>query len=52
MVEIIFAVIVLALVVYGLERNHSRQPHPRPRLFGSTNVNDRDPFRSPPVPSP
>ena len=45
MVEIIFAVIVLALVVYGLERNHARQGQPRPRLFGSTNVDDREPWR-------
>jgi hypothetical protein len=52
MVEIILAVIVLALLVYGLERNHARQPRPRPRLFGSTNVEDREPFRSPPLFSP
>jgi hypothetical protein len=51
MVEIILAVIVLALLVYGLERNHARQPRPRPRMFGSTNFDDREPFRSPPVPS-
>lgn len=52
MVEIILAVIVLALVVYGLERNNARQSKPRPRLYGSTNVDDREPFRSPPVFSP
>jgi hypothetical protein len=49
---VLLTVIVLALVVYGLERNHSRQPRPRPRLFGSTNFDDREPFRSPPVFSP
>ena len=40
--EIILAVIVLALVGYGIERNHARQATPRPRLFGSTNVDDRE----------
>ena len=52
MVEIILAVIVLALVIYGLERNHARQPKPRPRMYGSVNFDNREPFRSPPVPSP
>jgi hypothetical protein len=52
MVEIILAVIVLALLVYGLERNHARQPKPRPRLYGSSDVDDRKSYRSPPVFSP
>lgn len=51
MVEIILAVIVLALLVYGLERNHARQSKPRPRLYGSSNNDDLNPFRSPSLPS-
>jgi len=39
-------VIVLALLVYGLERNHYRQQRRRPHgayeLLGSTDVEDRD----------
>ncbi|WP_436493656.1 hypothetical protein [Actinokineospora sp. HUAS TT18] len=35
--------LVLAfLLVYGLDRNHHRQPQPRPRLAGHTDVEDRD----------
>jgi hypothetical protein len=34
-------VLILALVIYGLERNHARQPYPRERLAGSTDVKDR-----------
>jgi hypothetical protein len=35
--------LILALVVYGLERNNSRQPaQPRPRLAGSTGVRKLD----------
>jgi hypothetical protein len=30
------------LIIWGLERNHRRQPGPRPPLAGSTNVRDRD----------
>lgn len=35
-------VIVLALVVYGLERNHRRQPRNAAELVGSSDVADRD----------
>ncbi|MET0233986.1 MAG: hypothetical protein ABW224_05040 [Kibdelosporangium sp.] len=52
MVEIIFAVIVLALLVYGLERNHTRQAKPGPRMFGSVNFDDREPLRGSRVISP
>jgi len=30
--------LVLTFVVYGLERNHSRMPKPRPRLHGSSDT--------------
>jgi hypothetical protein len=30
------------LLIWGLERNHRRQPYPRPPLAGSTDVRDRD----------
>ena len=39
---VIFIVLVLALIGYGLERNHARQRQPRSRLAGSTDVVDRD----------
>ena len=42
----VLTVIVLALLVYGLERNHYRQQRRRPRgaheMLGSTDVEDRD----------
>ncbi len=38
-------VLILALVVYGLERNNSRQLQPRPRLAGSTDVVSPDTVR-------
>jgi hypothetical protein len=38
-------VLILALVVYGLERNHLRQPQPRQRLAGSTDARARDTYR-------
>ena len=42
MTAIILALAVVALTVYGLERNHRRQPAPGSRLAGSTNTEDRD----------
>ncbi|MFE9750787.1 hypothetical protein ACFYOT_38270 [Saccharothrix saharensis] len=42
MTAILLALAVVALTVYGLERNHHRQPGPGSRLVGSTNVEDRD----------
>lgn len=42
MTAILFALAVVALVVYGLERNHRRQPGLGSRLTGSTNTEDRD----------
>jgi hypothetical protein len=30
--------LVLAFVVYGLERNHSHMPKPHPRLHGSADA--------------
>ncbi|XVS63137.1 hypothetical protein ACQPYE_33500 [Actinosynnema sp. CA-299493] len=42
MTAILFALAVVALVVYGLERNHQRQLHLGSRLAGSTDTEDRD----------
>ncbi|MCE6993681.1 hypothetical protein LZG04_02495 [Saccharothrix sp. S26] len=42
MTSILFALAVTALVVYGLERNHRRQPRLGSRMAGSTDVEDRD----------
>ncbi|TQM83466.1 hypothetical protein FHX81_5891 [Saccharothrix saharensis] len=42
MTAIILALAVVALTVYGVERNHRRQPGPGSRLAGSTNTEDRD----------
>jgi hypothetical protein len=42
MATALFVLIVLALVGYGLERNHSRQSAPHSRLAGSTDIQDRD----------
>ncbi|MEU6183721.1 hypothetical protein [Streptomyces coeruleorubidus] len=39
---VIIALILLATTACGLERNHRRQPYPRPSLNGSTDVHDRD----------
>jgi hypothetical protein len=36
------ALILLALIAWGLERNHLRQPYPRPLLNGCSDVHDRD----------
>lgn len=49
MTSILFALAVVALVVYGLERNHHRQvrlgSRPGNRLAGSSDVEDRDASR-------
>ncbi|GGP48305.1 hypothetical protein [Saccharothrix coeruleofusca] len=42
MTAIFLALAVVALVVYGLERNHSRNTRPGTRLAGSCDVEDRD----------
>lgn len=42
MTAILFALAVVALVVYGLERNHQRQIRLGSRLAGSNDVEDRD----------
>ncbi|MFH9728760.1 hypothetical protein [Streptomyces sp. NPDC017260] len=38
----IITLILLAAIACGLERNHRRQPYPRPSLNGSTDLHDRD----------
>ncbi len=42
MTAIIFSLAVVALVVYGLERNHHRRLDLGSRLAGSTDAEDRD----------
>jgi len=46
MTSSVLMVIVFALLVYGVERNHYRQQRARPRgvheMIGSTDVLDRD----------
>lgn len=42
MTAILFALAVLALTAYGLERNHHRQLHLGSGLAGSTDIEDRD----------
>jgi hypothetical protein len=45
MTAIIFTTVLLALVVYGLQRNHLRQARARGQLAGAANVEDRDSAR-------
>ncbi len=40
--ELLVTAIIVTLVIYGLERNNSRQPNPHPHLTGSTDIQDRD----------
>ena len=40
--EVLILIALAALVAYGLERNHSRQPQLRSGMAGSTDVQDRD----------
>ncbi|GAA0230976.1 hypothetical protein GCM10010492_31970 [Saccharothrix mutabilis subsp. mutabilis] len=42
MTALLIVLSVLALVVYGLERNHHRQARYGARLAGSHDVDDRD----------
>lgn len=42
MTATLLALALLALLLYGLEHNHRRQPYPRPPLDGSTDLPDRD----------
>jgi hypothetical protein len=46
---IVLIALILALVVYGLERNHSRQPQPQQRLAGMADFDNRDSSRVHPV---
>ncbi|MBA2946054.1 hypothetical protein [Streptomyces himalayensis] len=41
----LIALALLALLVCGLEPSHRRRPHPRPRLYGSADGEDRDAVR-------
>ncbi|MBB5955630.1 hypothetical protein FHS29_002211 [Saccharothrix tamanrassetensis] len=45
MTALLVALAVVALVVYGLERNHHRQNRFGSRLAGSYDVDDRDAAR-------
>ncbi|WP_198676095.1 hypothetical protein [Kribbella monticola] len=38
----VWLIVIAAIVVAALERNRRRQPHPRPRTSGSSDVQDRD----------
>lgn len=42
MVIAVVVLVLLALVAYGLERNHRREPYPRSRMMGGAPVEDRD----------
>jgi hypothetical protein len=42
MEPIIFSIIIVALIAYGLERNRRRVDAPRSLLAGSSDVIDRD----------
>jgi hypothetical protein len=42
MEPIIFSIIVIALIAYGLERNRRRLNAPRSLLAGSSDIVDRD----------
>ncbi|PRY38167.1 hypothetical protein [Umezawaea tangerina] len=46
MTTALIALIVLALLAYGLERNNARQSYPHSRLAGSNDVQDRDLIRT------
>jgi len=40
--ELLVTAALLALIIYGLERNRARQnPHPHPYLAGSTDIQNR-----------
>jgi len=42
MEAIIFALIIVGFLAYGLERNRRHQAQPRGRLAGSSDIVDRD----------
>lgn len=42
MTETVVFLVVLALVAYAVERNHTRDRYPHPTLSGGSNVEDRD----------
>lgn len=42
MIEAALFIATLALIVFGIERNHRRQPEPRPRFSGSVGADERD----------
>jgi hypothetical protein len=42
MAATVVLLVILALVVYGIERNHAREKYPHPSLDGSGAVTDRD----------
>ncbi|RZS36522.1 hypothetical protein EV193_107203 [Herbihabitans rhizosphaerae] len=46
MTAALFALIVVALAVLAIERNHARQPRPLPRMYGSNDIDDRDVARA------
>ncbi|CAM4109422.1 hypothetical protein KIPE111705_40755 [Kibdelosporangium persicum] len=50
MAETLFLVILLAALVYGLQRNHIRQPGKQ--LAGNTDFDVRDTTRTHPILSP
>nr|WP_157529141.1 hypothetical protein [Kibdelosporangium sp. MJ126-NF4]CEL21862.1 hypothetical protein [Kibdelosporangium sp. MJ126-NF4]CTQ92642.1 hypothetical protein [Kibdelosporangium sp. MJ126-NF4] len=50
MAETLVLLILLAVLVYGLQRNH--RPRPGVKLAGSTDFDGRDPSRTRPIISP
>ncbi|OAH12212.1 hypothetical protein [Streptomyces jeddahensis] len=42
MTAVLVALGLLVLLACGLEPSHRRRPHPRRRLYGSADVEDRD----------
>jgi hypothetical protein len=40
--ELLVTAIIIALVMYGLERNRARTPQTHPHLAGSTDIQNRD----------
>ncbi|MBE1465266.1 hypothetical protein [Kibdelosporangium phytohabitans] len=50
MAETLVLLVLLAALVYGLQRNH--HPHPGNTLAGTTDFDVRDPTRTHPILSP
>lgn len=42
MTELVVLLVLVAIVVYGIERNNARNRYPRSQLSGSTAATDRD----------